>query len=70
MYNSMRIPLKESPHEFYIFFNILLLLLLHHHSTIHTETISVLAITLIEFLAFFTWDLFSTIFKIFSQIHK
>lgn len=44
--------------------------ILPHYSEMNAVTISVLAITLIGFLAFITWVLFGTIFKQFLQNHS
>ncbi|MDQ0198284.1 LysE family translocator [Neobacillus ginsengisoli] len=41
-----------------------------HYIAMPTVTLSVIAITLIGFLAFITWVLFGTIFKEFLQKHK
>lgn len=41
-----------------------------HYTALPAVTISVIAITLIGFLAFITWVLFGTIFKVFLQNHS
>lgn len=44
--------------------------ILPYHVTMSTVTISVMVITIIGFLAFITWVLFGSIFKVFLQKHK
>ena len=44
--------------------------ILPYHVTMSTVTISVMVITIIGFLAFITWVLFGTLFKVFLQKQK